>query len=227
MLMMRSESIAAAASQLAEQVADALQAAVNARGAASLLVPGGRTPLPFFRALRRHDIDWRHVVVGLTDERWVCAGHADSNARLVRTELLADAAAGATFVPLFNAASTAAMGAAASWQGLATLPRPFDAVVLGMGDDGHFASLFPGSPGLESALDFHAEPACVAMRAPAAPVDRISLNLAALADTRRLFLFITGERKLALIDSAVADGALPIRALLALRRPETVVYWAP
>jgi len=224
---MRSESIPAAASQLAEQVADALQAAVNARGAASLLVPGGRTPLPFFQALRRHAIDWRHVVVSLTDERWIPAEHADSNARLVRTELLADAAAAATFVPLFNAAPNAAMGAADSWQSLATLPRPFDVVVLGMGDDGHFASLFPGSPGLDAALDLLAEPACVSMRAPAAPLDRISLNLAALADARRLFLFITGERKLALIDPAAAYDALPIRSLLALRRPETVVYWAP
>jgi len=227
MLMMRSESIPAAAAQLAEQVCDALRAALEARGTASLLVPGGRTPVPFFRALRGHDIEWRRVVVGLTDERWIPAEHSDSNARLVRTELLADAAAAATFVPLHNAAPTAAAGAADSWRELAALPRPFDVVVLGMGDDGHFASLFPGSPGLAGALDINARPACVAMRAPAAPVDRISLNLAALADSRRLFLFITGERKLALVESAGAGDELPIKALLALQRPEPVVHWAP
>lgn len=225
--MMRSESIPAAAAQLAQQVSDALRAAVNARGVASLLVPGGRTPVPFFRALRRHDIGWRHVIVSLTDERWIPADHIDSNAHLVRAELLVDAAAEATFVPLHNGAPTAAMGAADSWRGIAALPRPFDVVVLGMGDDGHFASLFPGSPGVAASLDINAGPACVAMRAPAAPVDRLSLNLAALADSRQLFLFITGERKLALVESAGAEGELPITALLALQRPEPVVHWAP
>ena len=227
MLMMRSESIQAAAALLAERVSAALRDAVKARGAASLLVPGGRTPVPFFRELRRHDIAWRQIAISLTDERWVPDDHADSNARLVRTELMADAAAVATFVPLHNSAPTAALGAAASWRGLASLPRPFDVVVLGMGDDGHFASLFPHSPGLDAALDRHAAPGCIAMRAPAAPEDRISLNLAALEDARQLYLFITGERKLALVASQAMADPLPIHALLALRAPEPVVSWAP
>lgn len=227
MLMMRSESIQAAAALLAEQVAATLRDAVQARGAASLLVPGGRTPVPFFRELRRHDIAWRHIAISLTDERWVPADHADSNARLVRTELLADAAEVATFVPLHNAAPTAALGAAESWRGLALLPRPFDVVVLGMGDDGHFASLFPHSPGLDAALDPDAAPGCIAMRAPAAPEDRISLNLAALADARQLYLFITGERKRVLVAPAAVADPLPINALQALRAPEPVVIWAP
>jgi 6-phosphogluconolactonase len=227
MLMMRSESIQAAAVLLAEQVAAALRNAVQARGAASLLVPGGRTPVPFFRELRRHDIPWRQILVSLTDERWVPADHADSNARLVRDELLADAAAVATFIPLHNPASTASQGAAECWRGLALLPRPFDVVVLGMGDDGHFASLFPHSPGLAAALDLKVAAGCLAMRAPAAPVDRISLNLAALANARQLYLFITGEKKLAQIASAGMGDPLPINALLALREPEPVVCWAP
>ena len=227
MLMMRSESIQAAATLLAQQVSTALRDAVQARGVASLLVPGGRTPVPFFRELRRHDIPWRRIIVSLTDERWVPEDHADSNARLVRTELLADAAADATFVPLHNPAPTAARGAVGSWQALALLPRPFDVVVLGMGDDGHFASLFPRSPGLAQALDLGAAPGCVAMRAPAAPEDRISLNLAALADARQLHLFITGQRKLALVACAGEGDPLPIHALLSLRKPDPVVCWAP
>ena len=89
MFLMRSESIAAAAALLAESVSAALRSAVHARGSASLLVPGGRTPVPFFRALRDHDLPWRQVRVSLTDERWVPSTHVDSNARLVRAELFA------------------------------------------------------------------------------------------------------------------------------------------
>ena len=157
-------------------------------------MPGGRTPVPLFRALRCRELPWQQIGIGLTDERWVASDHPDSNARLVSTELLADAAAAARFVPLHNAAATAAQGAARSWLCLADL-LPFDVVVLGMGEDGHFASLFPQSPGIDAALDVTATPGCVAMRAPSAPMDRISLNMAAIAAARRLFLFITGAQQ--------------------------------
>ncbi len=227
MLLMRSESIESAAASLAEQVSAVLRAAVSARKQASLLVPGGRTPVAFFRALRRHDIPWKQVAIGLTDERWVPSEHADSNERLVRAELLVGAAAVAQWVPLHNPAPSAAQGAEQSWRNMGRLGRPFDAVVLGMGEDGHFASLFPDSPGLATALDPAATPACVPMRATSAPADRISLNLAALADSRRVFLFITGERKLALIEASGLRDPLPIDALLALRNPEPVICWAP
>jgi 6-phosphogluconolactonase len=227
MLLMRSESVAAAATQLAQQIGDALRAAVGTRGTASLLVPGGRTPVPLFRALRRQDIPWRRVNISLTDERWVSPEIADSNERLVRTELLAEAAAEAGFVPLHNPAPDSQQGAAQSWRNLGTLAQPFDVVVLGMGDDGHFASLFPDSPGLAAALDPGATPGCVAMRAPVAPFDRVSLNLAALAQARQLFLLVSGQHKLALIETAGTRRRLPIDSLLALRHPEPRVCWAP
>jgi 6-phosphogluconolactonase len=227
MLPKRFESTEEAAQALAQHVAAALRDAVDARGVASLLVPGGRTPVTLFRVLRRIDLPWAQVGIGLTDERWVASDHADSNERLVRCELLADAAAAARFVPLHNGAGSAAHGAQRAWHNLASLHRPYDAVVLGMGDDGHFASLFPGSPGVAAALDPLAAPACVAMRAPGAPFDRISLNLAALAQSRQLSLFISGERKLALLQSAASRERLPVDALLALARPRPIVYWAP
>lgn len=227
MMLMRSASTAAAASSLAAQVSAALRVAVRERGRASLLVPGGRTPVPLFRALRRQALPWQSVMVSLTDERCVPSDHEDSNARLVRGELLAEAAAAARFVPLVNGATCASSGAAHCWQSLAVLPRPIDVVVLGMGEDGHFASLFPGSPGIEAALDVDAAPGCVAMRAPVAPADRVSLNLAALADARQLFLFITGERKRTLLESAGRRAPLPVDALLELRRPRPVICWAP
>jgi 6-phosphogluconolactonase len=197
---------------------------------ASLAVPGGRTPLPLFHALRDIELDWSHVGITLTDERWVPAEHESSNAALVQRELLAANAAAARFFPLFNNAAAAAGTAAAVWESLAPLPRPFDAVVLGMGDDGHFASLFPADPGLAAALNPSAPPACVAMRAPVEPTERISMNLAALLQTRRLFLFITGAHKRDLLLAAArraAEAPLPVAALLSQRVPIPEVYWAP
>jgi 6-phosphogluconolactonase len=227
MLIESSETLESAAASLAKRITAELREAVGQRGRASLLVPGGRTPVPLFHALRRCDLPWQDIAIGLTDERWVPADHADSNSRLVRAELLVDAAAAARFVPMRNTAPTAVAGAVNSWRALSSLPRPFDVVVLGMGEDGHFASLFPDSQGLAAAMDLKADPGCVPMRAPSAPVERISLNLAALASARHLFLFITGKRKRELMESAPARAGLPVESLLALRNPEPVVYWAP
>lgn len=230
MILHRFNALETAAAALAAQVAAGLREALQLRGEASLVVPGGRTPSGLFRALRRWELDWKQVQVTLSDERWVPQTHVDSNAALVRRELLAEHAAGARLVPLHNGAPSAAAGAQASWHGIAVLPRPFDVVVLGMGEDGHFASLFPGSPGLAEALDERTPPACVAMRAPVAPTDRVSLNLAALKDARRLFLLVSGEGKRVLIESAAhspPEITLPVSALLAIRQPEPEVYWAP
>lgn len=218
-----------AATALAEQVMASLRQTLDLHGSASLSVPGGRTPVPLFEALRRADLRWGDVGVTLTDERWVPAEHPASNAALVRKHLLQDQAAAARFVPLFNAAATAAAGASSAWQSLQAMPRPFAAVVLGMGEDGHFASLFPGNGALAGALDPAAVPACVAMQAPVAPEERLSLNLAALAMSRRLFLLVSGEPKRALLQraSVSVDASLPVSALLALRDPAPEVYWSP
>ncbi len=230
MILHRFNALETAAAALAAQVAGALREALLLRGQASLVVPGGRTPSALFRALRRWEMDWKQVQVTLTDERWVASVDSGSNAALVQRELLTEQAVTARFVPLHNAAPSATAGAAASWQGIARIPRPFDAVILGMGEDGHFASLFPGSSGLAAALDADAPGACVAMRAPVAPTDRISLNLSALRDARRLFLLVSGEGKRVLIESAAQQPpeiSLPIASLLALRDPAPEVYWAP
>lgn len=219
----------AAGEALAAQVAWVLRAGLATRGAASLAVPGGRTPVPLFHALRVMDLDWTRVVVTLTDDRCVPETDAASNAALVRSELLGERAAAAQWVPLHDGRTNegpvnGARGA------LGRLPLPFDAVVLGMGEDGHFASLFPDDPGLAAALDARATPACVAMRAPVPPSQRVSLNLAALADTRRLFLFVTGMAKRQVLEQAGQrehQGRWPIGALLALEHPGVEVFWAP
>lgn len=230
MIFARHPDVPAAAQALAKQVIAALQQGLDRRGHASLVVAGGRTPVPMYRALRGAPLDWARVAVTLTDERWVPGNDAASNARLLQAELLQERAAAARFLPLYDGTGTASDAVDRVWQSLQELSRPFDAVVLGMGDDGHFASLFPGNPGLAHALDPQARPGCVAMLAPAAPAQRISLNLAALRETHRLFLLCGGEAKQAVLLQAAGEGGArrwPVAALLALRQPEPEVYWAP
>jgi len=229
MILQRFATTGEAAGSLAAEVTKALQGGLARRSAASLAVPGGRTPVPLFQAMRNAELDWSRVSITLTDERWVGTADEASNEALVRRELLQQRAAAAQFVPLQDGSRSAQDALDCVWQSLKRMPRPFDAVVLGMGDDGHFASLFPGSPGVSAALDPGQKPACVAMQAPAAPASRISLNLAALLQTRRLFLFITGVHKRDLLLAAArgAEPALPVAALLSQRVPLPEVYWAP
>jgi 6-phosphogluconolactonase len=234
----RFDGAAALAMTLASDVEHALAAALQERAHASLVVSGGKSPVPFFRRLSEAPLDWRRVHITLADERWVEPDDAESNEGLVRRELLQQRAAQAQFVGLKNDAPTPQQGAARSWVQIAPLPRPFDVVVLGMGTDGHTASLFPGSPGIAAALDPTAPPACVAMSAPVAPNLRMSLNLAALLQSRRVLLQLDGERKWEVYReaarlAAAGDGgplppqAPPVSAVLRQRTPGVQVYWAP
>lgn len=230
MILQRFDSVPAAAAALAEQIVVALRLGLSWRGSGSLALPGGRTPVPLFHALRDAELDWGHVGITLTDERWVPEDHPGSNAALVRRELLGGRAGAARFVPLYDGSANAAGATDQVWAGLRPLARPFDAVVLGMGEDGHFASLFPGDPALAASLDPATTPACVAMRAPVEPQERISLNLAALLQARRLFLLVSGAAKRELLLAAARRGPgahWPVTALLAQRHPMPEVYWAP
>ena len=222
---------------LAAEIHQHLAAALRERGTASLVVSGGSTPIPLFRRLREARLPWNEVTVTLADERWVDVAEDASNERLVRGELLQGPAAAARFVGLKNAAPTAQQGAAAAWAQLAQIPRPFDVLVLGMGDDGHTASLFPGSPGILPALDPSASPMCVAMSAPVTPNPRLSLNLAALVQSRRAYLHVVGERKWEVYRTAAqlasstpasaTPASMPIAAMLRQRSPGLQVCWAP
>lgn len=217
------------ARELALSVRHSLDDALRERDAAALVVSGGSTPLPFFRELARLPLDWRRVWITLADERWVEARDEASNEGLVRRELLVHQAAVARFVGLKTPAATPEQGAGEAWARLGAIPRPFDVVVLGMGEDGHFASMFPDSPASRAALDPHAAPACAGTRAPGEPRARITLNLAALAQTRRAVLHITGDHKWRLFREAVAlaaAGAAPAEGppVLATLRPPLPSY---
>jgi 6-phosphogluconolactonase len=215
---------------VADQVAASLGAAIAARGLASLVVSGGKTPIRLFEMLRMAPLEWRRVRIALADERWVNPTDAASNEKLVRDFLLQGPAAAAKFIGLKNAAPTPDMGAVSAWETFARVPRPFDAVVLGMGDDGHTASLFPGSPNLPRALNEAAVAGCVGMWAPSPPQARLSLNISALLDSRRVVVLISGEAKWRTYVAASAPGAvqdMPVRAVLRQTRIPVDVMWSP
>lgn len=216
---------------LAERVAEGLRAGLAARGSATLAVSGGSTPQEFFARLSREKLDWAMVQVTLVDERWVPESNERSNARLVRTTLLQHAAGAAQFIPLYTGAATPEAGLATANARIDALPLPFDAVVLGMGDDGHTASFFPGGDHLSEALDMDGQTRVLPMRAPAAGEPRITLSLSTLLQTRALYLLVSGEKKRDLLaDARLGLGAAqhyPVRAVLTQQRVPVAVYWCP
>lgn len=213
------------ARQLAEAVAEALRADLASRERALLVVSGGSTPVPFFQALGAMDLPWARIEVTLADERWVAEEASDSNARLVREHLLQGPAAEATFVPLTSGAETPEQGVEEVAARVAGLAWPASAVVLGMGGDGHTASLFPDSRELTLALTTEAP--LVAVRTPSQPQARITLSAERLHRARRHFLHITGGDKRDVLARALSGDdvrELPIRAFLAC---PAAIYWAP
>lgn len=213
----QAQDATALATDLAHFVAGHLQAGLRQNGHALLVLSGGSTPVPFFEALSRMDLDWAHVSVTLADERWVPPDHADSNERLVRAHLLKGPAAKARFVPLKSDDALAVQGLPRIESAIAALPWPADVVLLGMGSDAHTASLFPGSPDLKAGLELALPARCLAVSAPAlpnVPVDRLSLSRQALLDTRQIVVHLTGTAKRQVLDTALRTGPIepmPIR----------------
>lgn len=221
---------AKAAQAVADRVAEIIGFAVNARGRASLLVPGGKTPIPVFEALRMRDLPWDRVYISLTDERRVPEDDAASNAKLVREHLLKDAAAAAHFYPLHRHGVDERSDEAACGAALGMLPRPFDAVILGMGEDGHIASMFPSDPALIRALSPNTEARCTTATAPNAPQERLTLTLATLLESRWIGLHITGANKWQVLSKAVTSNdptRYPVAALLAQRSVPVHIYFSP
>jgi 6-phosphogluconolactonase len=215
------------ADALAEAVAGNLKAGVAATGNASLAVSGGTTPVLFLKALAaRNDVPWDSVIVTLVDERWVPETSDRSNARLVKDNLLQGRAADAMFVPLYQGGDTPDPAAAGHAQG--SVSQPLDAVVLGMGNDGHTASFFPGGDNLSEALT--GEGPVVAMRAPGAGEPRVTLTLKRLLSARALYLHIEGEEKARTLEKALGEGpveAMPVRAILRETSTPLTIYWSP
>lgn len=211
---------------LTNDVAEQLRTAISARGEATLVVSGGRSPVAFFQHLAKQGLDWSKVTITLADERWVPVEHADSNAGLLKQHLLQGPAAKARFLSLYSAAANLEDAAEQADRLLAELPA-IDVLVLGMGDDGHTASLFPNSPNLSQALQPDGTRRCWPMLAPTVPHQRLTMSRALLATANYTVLSISGSSKLTTLSAALANddvAAMPIRAFL---QPTLEIYWCP
>ena len=210
------EAREALAATLARDVAEELERAIEAKGRATLAVSGGTTPKLFFEKLSEIDIPWARVSVTLVDERQVPETSERSNARLVRTHLLRNRAAAARFVPLVDNPDAE------------KIPS-FDVAVLGMGNDGHTASFFPGGDSLAEAIDADTKKRLIAITAPGAGEPCLTFTLPVLEQAGRLALHIEGAEKKQVLKQALADGPeedMPVRALLRSAAPVTL-YWCP
>jgi 6-phosphogluconolactonase len=220
---------AALAEALALRIADELRHAIAARAKALLAFSGGKTPERLFEALSRQSLDWTKVTVTLVDERWTPRGNERSNALSVTRGLLRNGAAGAHFIDLYVEGLPIEDGAGVLDARIDAAGLPFDAIVLGMGHDGHTASYFPGGDGLAEAVDASTESHVVIVRAEAAIEPRVTLTMPVILGARFVALHIEGEAKRSVLDKALKAGdanAMPIRHVLR-GRPAMPVYWAP
>ncbi|WP_242512368.1 6-phosphogluconolactonase [Pseudolysobacter antarcticus] len=223
------DSAATLANALAQSVADDLRRGLSARNTAVLALSGGTTPREFLRELSQQALDWSRVTVTLVDERWVGPDDERSNARLLRENLLKNRATNALFVPLYCDAPDPETGLPRIAARIAALPLPFDAVVLGLGEDGHTASFFPGGDHLAHALDVHGTAQVLSMRAPDAGEPRITLSMPTVLNARAVYLHIQGDKKRAVLAQVVAaQGALatsPMRVVLDHATSPIQVFW--
>jgi 6-phosphogluconolactonase len=213
------------ASAIAGTVGDALRASQAARP--RLLVSGGSTPAPVFRRLSQVPLDWSAVDIGLVDERWLPPTDPDSNAHLVTENLLRDAARVARFTGLARIdGPIEAAVEAANAQAVRV-----DVILLGMGDDGHTASLFPHMPDLDRALA-STDP-YIAVDATGCPgagpwPHRISLTPAGLAPAPVRMLLLRGTSKRRVLEHAVAatdPHDFPVRLAFTTPGADLHVHW--
>lgn len=214
----------------ADRLAAALAEALTADGRALFAGSGGSTPSPIYARLAQANLDWARVTATLVDERYVPEASPDSNAALLKRSLLTGPAAAARFIPLYSPAVTVDRAAALASQALDTKGRALDAVLLGMGEDGHICSMFPGSPTLTTLLTPGLKPAVYGVptgRDGAAPtLERLTLNLSWLTGARRVVLALTGAKKRAVFErEAAGDPAVsPVAALIAAKAPLEVLW---
>ena len=228
------ESAEALAERLSDDVAAMLAQAIDEKGDASLVVSGGSTPLPFFKALSVRQLNWSKVKITLADERWVPFESEDSNERFVKENLLVNEASGARFQSLYVDGLGAKAALPKLETSIATIARPFTVVILGMGGDGHTASLFPDTPGLEDAMDLTSARSVAVLEPASVEQTRITLTRRALLDSSHLVVHITGAAKRNLLNDVLesvaeqADGNyLPIGRFFEDESRETEVYWSP
>jgi 6-phosphogluconolactonase len=212
-----------------------LKSILAQKGIAHLAVPGGTTPAPLFERLSHLSLDWKNINIALTDERWLPITHSDSNECLIRKTLLIHKAKQASFLGMKNAYSTPKAGLdLCNAHYKKEIGNVFSLIISGMGNDGHFASLFPNKELNTNALRFNHSEYCVAIDAKGSPVagkhtQRMSLTLSTFLKSEAIYLLFTGKDKWLCFDEALKnknDKSKPIHYLLHQKQVPITVYWA-
>lgn len=213
---------------LASKVASELIEAISSKGKASIALSGGSTPKGFFNKLSQIDLAWDKVTITLADERWVEFESDASNTRLVHESLLQNKAEKATFFHLkrgeLSAQTLKELNVEAKEQLL-----PFDVLILGMGEDGHTASLFPCSKQIKQGLDESNQDSLMKVVPQTAPNDRITFTFSHLIQSTNIILHVCGDNKKVVLDKAINGNdefEMPIRAFLNNKNIQTQVFWA-
>ncbi len=215
-----------ASSAAAARIAELLEIRLDQQADASLVVSGGSTPVDCFAALAGMALDWDRVQVLLSDERWVAPDQADSNERLVRERLLTGHAAAAELTPVYSADSTPDERCDELQEPPPSLP--FAAALIGMGTDGHFASLFPDAENLALGLDVESGRLYIPVITAASPHPRVSMTLAAISRSDEIVLLMFGQDKLDVFEKAKSlRNGFPVSRLLRQKRAPVNVFWAP
>lgn len=219
---------------LAELVGTGLRDILRQAPAAGLVASGGTTPRPLYRRLSGAELDWDRVRVTLTDERWVGPEDPASNEKMLREDLLSGPAQSARFIPIYEGTDTPEAAERSCAERLSAMPWSSSLCLLGMGRDGHCASLFPGAAGLDDAIDPGFDGYCKAIRPVstdvAGPYARMSLTLATLLRTRHIYLLLAGEEKRDTFRRAQQGSdqrEMPVRAVLRQDKVPVSVCWAP
>lgn len=222
------ESRSDAAIAAGKRIINALHRRLETHDSAAVVVSGGTTPAPVYDYMAHKELDWHRVHVLLSDERWVPADHADSNEKMLRDALEKSRASYAQITSYFDAQDSLEDRCGQLDKELAGLPLPFTSVLLGMGDDGHFASLFPDDDELKAALDLQSPRNFVPVDTGSSPHRRISMTLPALLRCEEVLLLISGAEKRSVLEQAADPGSeLPIAALLRQMRVPVDLFWAP
>lgn len=213
---------------LTADVLEALSSVIGERSVSSMLLAGGNTPGPLYEHLSKQHFPWDRVWVAPTDERWVAPTHEDSNEKLIRGTLIKNEASKIQYMSLKSKADNPVRGQIEIENKLKELPWPPEVVLLGMGEDGHVASLFPGLPDTRDAMSIENTQRCHPVRREGDDVARISITLNTLLNSKRIFLLCYGEKKLKVIEKSAKEKTelFPVSHLLCQDAVPVTLYWA-